>query len=103
MAPRLEYHGVGAVVSALMRFIQPSEHIQSKYPNPLPSQHLDNYTMICQEVKNVSRRDQLTLIVHHKEFKHADDTFIELYAIKQYWKVHQSGHLDYFFDRVQPE
>ena len=59
--------------------------------------------MICQEVKNVSRRDQLTLIVHHKELKHADDTFIELYAIKQYWKVHQSGHLDYFFDRVQPE
>ena len=33
--------------------------------------------MICQEVKNVSRRDQLTLIVHHKELKHADHTFIE--------------------------
>ena len=59
--------------------------------------------MICQEVKNVSRRDQLTLIVHHKEFKHADGTFIKPYAIKQYWKVHQLGHLDYFFDRVQPE
>ena len=27
----------------------------------------------------------------------------KLYTIKQYWKVHQSGHLDYFFDRVQPE
>ena len=59
--------------------------------------------MICQEVKNVSRRDQLTLIVHHEEFKHADGTFIKLYAIKQYWKVHKSGHPDYFFDRVQPE
>ena len=56
---------------------------------------------MCQEVKNVSRRDQLTLIVHHKEFKHADGTFIELYTIKRYWKVHQLGHLDYFFNRVQ--
>ena len=103
MAPQLEYHGVGAVVSALMRFIHPSEHIWNKYPNPLPSQHLENCTTICQEVKNVSRRDQLTLIVHHKGFKHADGTFIELYAVKQHWKVHQSGHPDYLFDRVQPE
>ena len=39
--------------------------------------------------------------MHHEEFKHADGTFIELYTIKRYWKVHQSGHLDYFFDRVQ--
>ena len=39
--------------------------------------------------------------MHHEEFKHADGTFIELYAIEQYWKVHQSGHPDYFFDRVQ--
>ena len=74
-----------------------------KYPNPLPSQHLENCTMICQEVKNVPRRDQLTLVMHHEEFKHADGTFIELYTVKRYWKVHQSGHLDYFFNRVQPE
>ena len=60
MAPRLEYHGVGVVVSALMRFIHPSEHIWNKYPNPLPSQHLENCTTICQEVKNVSRTDQTT-------------------------------------------
>ena len=39
--------------------------------------------------------------MHHKELKHADGTFIELYAVKQYWQVHQSGHLDYFVDRVQ--
>ena len=38
--------------------------------------------------------------MHHEEFKHADSTFIELYAVKRYWKVHQSGHLDYFFNRV---
>ena len=39
--------------------------------------------------------------MHHEGFKHADGTFIELYAVKQYWKVHQLGHPDYFFDRVQ--
>ena len=68
LASRLEYHGVGAVVSAVMRFIHPSEHIKNKYPNPLPSQRLENCTMIRQEVKNVSRRDQLTVVVHHEEF-----------------------------------
>ena len=41
--------------------------------------------------------------MHHKEFKHADGIFIKFYAINQYWKFHQLGHLDYFFDRVQPE
>ena len=101
MAPQLEYHGVGAVVSALMRFIHPSEHIWNKYPNALPSQRLENCTTICQEVKNVPQRDQLTLVVHYEEFNNANDTFIELYAIKRYWKVHLLGHLDCFFDRVQ--
>ena len=36
-------------------------------------------------------------------FKHADGIFIKFYAINQYWKFHQLGHLDYFFGRVQPE
>ena len=41
--------------------------------------------------------------VKAEEFKHADGTFIELYAIKRYWKVHQSGHPDYFSDSAQSE
>ena len=41
--------------------------------------------------------------VETEEFKHADGTFIKLYAIKRYWKVLQSGHPDYFFDSVQSE
>ena len=41
--------------------------------------------------------------MHHEEFKHADGTFIKLYAIKRYWKVHQLGHPDCFFDRVQTQ
>ena len=56
--------------------------IAKNAPNPVPSQCLENCTTICQEVKNVSRRDQLTLVVHHEEFKHADDTFIKLYTVK---------------------
>ena len=85
---------MGGVVSALMRFIHPSEHIWNKYPNPLPSQHLENCKMICQEVKNVSQRDQLTLVMHHEEFKHADGTFIELYTIKRYWNNGRSTNQD---------
>ena len=42
------------------------------------------------------------LIVHHEDFKNNDDTYIELYAVKRYWKVHKEGDLDYIFDAKAP-
>ena len=42
------------------------------------------------------------LIVHHEDFKNDNDTYIELYAVKRYWKVHKEGDLDYFFDAQAP-
>ena len=42
------------------------------------------------------------LIVHHEDYKNNDDTFIELYAVKRYWKVHKEGDSDYFFDAQAP-
>ena len=35
-------HGVGAVVSALIRFIHPSEHIRQMFPNPVAGQWLSD-------------------------------------------------------------
>ena len=42
------------------------------------------------------------LIVHHEDFKNDDDIYIELYAVKRYWKVHNEGDSDYFFDAQAP-
>ena len=36
----------------------------------------------AQEVKTVTRKEQLMLIVHHEDFKIDNDTYIELYAVK---------------------
>ena len=42
------------------------------------------------------------LIVHHEDFKNDDDTYIELYPVKGYWKVHKEGDSDYFFKAQAP-
>ena len=91
-------HGVGAIVSALFRFIHPSEHIRSKFPNPVSGQQLSGCIMLRQEVKKVSRKDQLVIVVQHKDFKMDNGTFIELYAVNHYWKVHENGDPELRFD-----
>ena len=50
----------------------------------------------------MTRKEQLTLVVHHEDFKNDNDTYIELYAVKWYWKLHKEGDSDYFFDAQAP-
>ena len=102
MALQLDNHGVGAIVSALLRFIHPSEHIRNKFLNVVQGQWLENCVTIHQEVKKVSWKEQLVLVVRHEDFKNPDDSCIELHGIKRYWKVSQEGHPDYFFDAIAP-
>ena len=98
MAPSTWDHGVGAVVSALIRFIHPSEHIRRKFPNPVAGQRLSDCQTVRQEMKKVSRKDQLVIVVHHEDFKMEEGDFIDLYAMKRYWKVHKGGDADLRFD-----
>ena len=86
-------HGKGAIVSALSRFIHPSEHINSKFPNPVHGHRLVGCFTLRQEVKKVNRKDQLC----------ADD-FIELHAVVKHWKVEVEGDPDLCFTaRVNPQ
>ena len=56
-----------------------------------------------QEVKKVNCKDQLCLIIHHDDFKNADD-FIELHAAVKHWKVEVEGDPDLCFTaRVNPQ
>ena len=59
--------------------------------------------VVRQEVKKVSRRDQLSVVIHHDDFKTSSDDFVELYAVKRYLKVTEEGSPDYFFDHPNME
>ena len=49
-----------------------------------------------QEMKRVTKRDQLCVVVRHVDFK-ADDEHIELHAVKRYFQVTEEGDPDLFF------
>ena len=100
MASQSDNHGVSAIVSALLRFNHPSEHICNKFLDVVQGQRLENCVTICQEVKKVSWKEQLVLVVHHEDSKNPDDSYIKLHGMKQYWKVSQEGHPDYLFDAI---
>ena len=83
-------HGKGAIVSALSRFIHPSEHIRNKFPNPVHGHQLVGCVTLRQEVKKVNRKNQLCIVVCHNDFKN-DDDFIKLHAVVKHWKVEVEG------------
>ena len=103
MALQMCQLGVGAKFSCLSRFIHASQHIRDKYPNPVSAHCLEGCITIHQEVKNVSRRDQLCIVVQHESFKMNEDEYIKLYAIKRYWKVTEEGESDYSFNGMAGE
>ena len=59
MAPQKKTHDVGATVSCLIQFLQPSELIQNKFPNPVNGWRLDGCITVQQELKKINRRHQL--------------------------------------------
>ena len=97
MTLQLHQVGVLAKVSCLSKFLHPSEHIRNKYSNPVSGHHLEGCVIVWQEVKRVSKRDQLCVIVKHDDFK-ANKEFIKLHAVKRYFHVTEEGDPDQFFD-----
>ena len=51
----------------------------------------------------MSQRQQLCLIVTHRDFKNDDETFLHLHALKSHWGIHKEGDPDLFFEEPQPE
>ena len=97
MAPQLRRLGVGAKTSCLSKFLHPSEQIRNKYPNPVAGHRLEGCVVVRQEIKSVSRKDQLCVVVRHDDFKAGED-HIELHAVKRYFRVTMEGDPDLFFD-----
>ena len=99
MSPRKKTHGKGGTVSCLIKFLHPSQLIRNKFPNPTSGQRLEGCITVCQEVKGINRKDQLSIIIHHNNFKEADEeTFQELYAVKKHFTIQAEGDPDFFFD-----
>jgi len=96
MARQKKTLGKDAVVSVLLKYVHPSEHIRNKYNNLLPNQALQNCTVLRQEVKRISGRNQLAIVVRHPEFMDGDSP-IELYASKRWFRIQEEGPADFFF------
>ena len=83
--------------TCLSKFMHPSEHIRNKFSNPVAGHCLEGCIVVQQEVKCVTKRDQLCVVVRHDNFK-ADNEHIELHAVKRYFQVMEEGDPDLFFD-----
>ena len=97
MALQLRRILVRAKTSCLSKFMHPSEHIRNIFPNPVAGHCLEGCIVVRQEVKHVTKRDQLCFVVQHNDFK-ADDKHIKLHAVKRYFRVMEEGDPDLFFD-----
>ena len=56
--------------------------------------------VVHQDLKKVTRKDQLCVIIYHDDFKTMEDAFIELHAVKRYFKVTEEGDQDLLFNAV---
>ena len=57
--------------------------------------------MVRQEVKKISRKDQLSLVVTHDDCKDAIGNLQGLHAIKKHFSIQEEGDPDLFFDVPQ--
>jgi hypothetical protein len=90
MATKKMTMGKGAVVSVLSSRLHPSLLIRDRWPNPEKNLRVENLVIIRQEVKKVNRRDAMTLVMTHEDFK-VDGEYTELHAIKRFCIIKSEG------------
>lgn len=90
--------GRGAEVTCLTKYLHPSEHIRNKHPNLQSGHRTEGCIVLRQDTKKVNRRDQLCIVVRHDDYKADDGGDIELYGVKQWFRITKEGPADYFFE-----
>ena len=83
--------GVGAVCRVMLKYLHPSKKIREKYHNRISSNKLGKLIVIRQEVKKVSRKDQMCLI-----FRHDNCSNEEMNCVKRWAKVMTEGDPEAF-------
>ena len=81
--------------------MHPSALIQEKFLNPEKQQRLEGCLLVRQEVKKISHKDQLSLVVTHDDFKDANGNLQELHTIKKLFSIQEEGDPDLFFNIPQ--
>ena len=80
MSPTKKTHGKVAAISCLINFIHPSQLIRNKYLSPASVQRFEGCITVHQEVKWITRKDQLGIVIHHDNYNEVDgETLQELY------------------------
>ena len=77
---------VGAFVAVLSQFYHPCQHIRYKYPNRIPTHHLEILPVICRDIKKINVHDQVAIAFYHDDYPN-----VELYSVKKYTKVATKG------------
>ena len=80
--------GVGAVCEVLLKHVRPRKCLSDAYPNPEKGERLSGLLAFKQEVKRVSKKDQLCVVFRHDQFPGK-----ELFCVKRWSKVTHDNSL----------
>ncbi|KAG7356336.1 transposase IS4 [Nitzschia inconspicua] len=94
--------GSGAICTVKLSRIHPSKHIRNKYPNHTRKDEIVGVRILRQEEKIVHRKQQLSVVFVHDEFKDDGGQHIELYCVKRWAHVTAEGDANLFFDVPPP-
>ena len=98
MVKQKKHLGKGAVVSSLLCYLHPSQHIRDKFINIGKGQRLNELKVLRKEVKTIRRKEVMCIVMQHNDFKG-----IELYCIERWCRIVTEGPPDYFFDAPAEE
>ena len=90
--------GKDAKVSVMTKYLYPSRTINEVLQNYESNHRLNNCIVVRMEEKKVNRRNQLVMVLKHKDFKTNDGEPEEIYAVTRWCKVEEEGPSDLFFD-----
>ncbi len=94
--------GKDAVCSCYGRFLRPSLHVRTRYPNMNKTKRFVGLVAVRLETKKVRNEDAECVILTSHEFVDDDGQFIEMYCNKRYIVVEVEGpSYSYFSSNIQ--
>jgi hypothetical protein len=87
-------------VTVYKNFLHPRKEVCAKYPYANKGCVLNEPIVVGQDEKNVNKRRQMCVVMHHVNF---DDGHL-LHSVSRYCKVTQEGDTEHFFnDTIQDD
>ena len=93
--------GKGAVVSALAKYLHPSEVIRKKFRNAEKGKRIDGLRVIRREERKIRRHTTMCLVMRHHEITRDAGEEVELYCTERWAKIISEGEKEGFFNAVE--